>query len=674
MKPEEPHLELRPILLTGRNFSLPEYLLSTAKKVSPHMTLTETLLKESETRALSLDERARLQCRMAADLEHRGQYEAARDALAGLWQGVGKRPALEGLSELTTAEVLLRVGSLSGYLGSIHQIDGAQEAAKDLISESITLFEALGEATMIAAAQCELAFCYRRAGAHDEARVLYNQALERLTDGDERELRAKILLRLAVVESYCGRYNDSLRILTDSAKLFEESDNDALKGKFHNDLACVLTCLGKAEERPDYIDRAVIEYTAASVHFELAGHASYKARAESNLGFLLYTGGHYEKAHEHLNRARSLFVSLADQGTVAQIDEARARVLLQQGRLRGAESAIRDAVRVLSKGGEQGALAEALTTQGRVLSKLGNFVESLDTLRRAADLAEQAGAVEDAGRALLLLIEEHGERINETELLEIYVRANDLLRETQDGETIKRLRACALRIVSGRRASLSRRRARSLTDFWANFDLNEQVRAYEARYVRRALIDGQGSITRATRLLGLHHHGTLAAMLDEGGRHKDLAYLRTPPEPRRQSIINVRNRRRPRAKERTINILCVEDCQVVADTLKETLEEVGWKVALCADGMEALGRIESKARYHLLILDNQLPGKDGLELARRARQLSHRRRTPIIMLSADNVEQDALRAGVDAFLRKPQDVGQLSATALRLLTKNTAAR
>jgi CheY-like chemotaxis protein len=332
-------------------------------------------------------------------------------------------------------------------------------------------------------------------------------------------------------------------------------------------------------------------------------------------------------------------------------------------------------VRVLSKGGEQGLLAEALTTQGRVLSKLGNFIESVNTLRRAADLGEQAGAVEDAGRALLTLIEDHADRITEQELLEAYERAHNLLKETQDAETIKRLRACSLRIVLARRAALSQRRGRSLVDFWANFNLNERVQTYEARYVRRALIDGQGSVTRAARLLGLHHHATLAAMLDEGGRHKDLACLRTPPGTRRQSIIHGEGRRgRPRTKARTVNILCVEGYQVLADAVKETLAELGWTVELCADGMDAMRKIESKERYQLLILDDQLTGHDGLELARRARQLPHRRRTPIIMLSAGDMERDALQAGINAFLRKPQDLERLSVTVMRLLTKNIAAK
>ncbi|MCA1566629.1 MAG: tetratricopeptide repeat protein [Acidobacteria bacterium] len=519
------------------------------------MTLTETLVKELENRALNRDERAQLQCQMAADYEHKGQYESARDALGELWQGVGQRPALEGLSELTVAEVLLRAGSLSGYLGSVRQIDGAQEAAKNLISESITRFDALGEPARVAAAQSELGFCYRRVGAHDEARIIYCEALKKLTGGEE-ELQAKIYLRLAAVESFSGRHNDSLRILLDSAELFERSVSDALKGKFHNERACALTSLAQAERRSDYTDRAIIEYTAASHHFERAGHAGYRASAENNLGFLLYTNGRYEEAHEHLNAARRLFADMQNRGRVAQVDETRARVLLAQDNLRAAESAIRESVRVLSTGGEQGLLAEALTTQGRILSKLGNFIESVNTLRRAADLAEQAGAVEDAGRALLSLMEEHADRLNEHELLETYERANNLLRETQDAETITRLRACSMRIVSARRVALSQPRVRSLVDFWSNFNLNERVCNYEARYVRRALIEGRGSITRAARLLGLHHHATLAAMLDEEhGRHKDLAHLRTPPEPRKQSIINRKNRRpgRPRRDARTIS-------------------------------------------------------------------------------------------------------------------------
>jgi hypothetical protein len=68
---------------------------------------------------------------------------------------------------------------------------------------------------------------------------------------DDPDLQAKILIRSVLIESCSGRYNDALRFLTDAAELFEESNNHALKGKFHNELALTLMFLGKAEQCSD---------------------------------------------------------------------------------------------------------------------------------------------------------------------------------------------------------------------------------------------------------------------------------------------------------------------------------------------------------------------------------------------------------------------------------------
>lgn len=103
------------------------------------MRSAETLLRQLNDPTLTYDERTLLRCRISEDLEDRGQYDAARDALAELWQGVGQRPKLEGLTDLTAAEVLLRAGALSSFLGSAQQIEGAQAAAKDLINPSLEL-------------------------------------------------------------------------------------------------------------------------------------------------------------------------------------------------------------------------------------------------------------------------------------------------------------------------------------------------------------------------------------------------------------------------------------------------------------------------------------------------------------------------------------------------------
>src|SRR6266850_4290854 len=87
---------------------------------------------------------------IAKELQDRGDYEAASEALGDFWCGIGKRPALDGLSALEQADVLGRVGALSGWLGSSGQVPGSQEFAKDLISASLRAFEALGDSDKIA--------------------------------------------------------------------------------------------------------------------------------------------------------------------------------------------------------------------------------------------------------------------------------------------------------------------------------------------------------------------------------------------------------------------------------------------------------------------------------------------------------------------------------------------
>jgi CheY-like chemotaxis protein len=108
-----------------------------------------------------------------------------------------------------------------------------------------------------------------------------------------------------------------------------------------------------------------------------------------------------------------------------------------------------------------------------------------------------------------------------------------------------------------------------------------------------------------------------------------------------------------------LTILYAEDHAVVRLALKETLEREGWRVEACADGISALARLEGGESYSLFVFDNDLPGVDGIGLTRRARSLAHRRSTPVVMVSASEAGAEALAAGADVFLRKPQDVGLL---------------
>lgn len=234
---------------------------------------------------LSPNERAQLRCQLARQLELAWHFEAARDAMGDLWQRVGERPVLEGLDQATSALVLLRAGSLTGWIGSSRQLEGSQETAKNLITESITIFEELNLPTKCSEAEIELAYCYWREGRFDNARVTLQEALARAIDLDP-ETRALGVLRSGIVEQSTKRLHDALKLYADNFSLFDQLESDALKGKFHHEFAIILRDLGGAEQRQDYIDRALVEFSAASIYFEQAKLSRHQACVENNLGML----------------------------------------------------------------------------------------------------------------------------------------------------------------------------------------------------------------------------------------------------------------------------------------------------------------------------------------------------------------------------------------------------
>lgn len=483
------------------------------------MYLANELLRELDTPGLSLNAHAALRCRLAKQYEEAGDYDLASEALAELWRGEGVRPDLDGLDDETSAQVLLRVGMVTGWIGSANQIEGSQEAAKDLISESLRMFEALGQRSRVGEARSDLARCYWREGAFDEARVTLRLALDEFSDRDT-EQRVIALLRLGEVERASGSLTEALRIYESLPALMDQVTDHFLTATFHHGFANVLNQF-------NYIDRALIEYAAASFHFEQTGHKRFHACVENNLGFLFSTLRRYEEAHEHLDRAQMLMTRLKDDVDLAQVDETRARVLLAQGRIVEAEKTARAAVRRLEKGDELSLLAEALTTHGITLARLDHSEQAQAALDRAVHVAEQAGDFQSAGVAALSIIEHLSTNLSSEGVCTKIDHVGVLLETTRDATILRRLAKVF--------QSLFLAQAVPATPDWSNFSLRRSVLQYEASLITLALNETGGAVTKAARLLGFSHHQSLTAII--ATRHKELLTKRLPVRKRRQHLI-----------------------------------------------------------------------------------------------------------------------------------------
>ncbi|HEY0763450.1 MAG TPA: tetratricopeptide repeat protein [Pyrinomonadaceae bacterium] len=490
------------------------------------MLAVKALIQQIPDPGLSHDERVRLRCKLAREFEKTGNFDAACGAMDDLWLGVGKRPNLDTLDRATAAEVLLLLGLLTGWVGNIKVIKGSQEIAKDLLSESVAIFGALGNIKKVAEAQTEIALCCLREGSFDVARTLFVEALARLDDADG-DLKARAVLRSAMIEVAASRPGDAVNKLNAAVSVFEVA-NDVLRGNFHNVMAIALKRLGAHGDRENYIDSVLREFNAANFYWGRIGHTRYQGVVQNNLAMFYLELGRFAEAHDHLDRAQALYTKLNDSIHLAELEDSRARVLLAEGAIQKAEKIIDGAIRTLEKGDQKPSFAEALTTHGVALAKLGRATEARASFEKAIDIAERAGDLEKAGLAALALIEELPKQLTEDELCSLVESARGFLKHTQNTMTRRRLTECAWRAIS---------LIHTARPDWTTFSLSETLRRHEGRFIQMALEDTDGSVTKAAAVLGLPGHQSLNFILHH--RHPELLSARRPIRPRRRSTLKL---------------------------------------------------------------------------------------------------------------------------------------
>lgn len=480
------------------------------------------------TAHLNANDEALRRCKHALEQKDRSDYAGALQTMRPLWKQVGERPKLTGLDSLVAAEVLLCAGILTSWIGSRNQIGDAQELAKNLITQSITLFESSKDVTKVAVAQSEIAYCYYREGTLNEARSWLQEALKKLTF--EGAARARAVLKLSTVEWTAGRFREALELLYNNEPLFRKISNPTIKGGYHSELAIVHRNLATTENRVEYFRRAINEYKEAERQFRLAQNSIYRADVINNVGFLLFKLSRYKEAHKYLHEARRLTVRLKDKARTAQIDESRAQVLIAEGHLVEAETIARRAVSSLKKSGHFCIMAEALITHGIALARSDRTAHAHFVFRQAMEAAHQVNALNIAGLAALTLIEEI-ETLSPDLLQAAYRQAREWLANSQSPDLKLRLADVAGRVVASIHTELS---ADEATEILLNEPggLRAQLEKHEGVVIKRALAQVDGRVTHAALLLEMRYQ-SLAYIIER--RHPDLLKRRTPIRRRQRN-------------------------------------------------------------------------------------------------------------------------------------------
>ncbi len=123
-----------------------------------------------------------------------------------------------------------------------------------------------------------------------------------------------------------------------------------------------------------------------------------------------------------------------------------------------------------------------------------------------------------------------------------------------------------------------------------------------------------------------------------------------------------------------MRVLVVEDEVKLAALIRRALREQGMLADVAVTGEDALW-MAAASPYEVVILDINLPGIDGFEVARRLRAGGIR--SPILMLTARDAVDDritGLDTGADDYVLKPFDFGELFARVRALARRGPVER
>lgn len=120
-----------------------------------------------------------------------------------------------------------------------------------------------------------------------------------------------------------------------------------------------------------------------------------------------------------------------------------------------------------------------------------------------------------------------------------------------------------------------------------------------------------------------------------------------------------------------MRLLLIEDEENIAKPLKKNLENRGFAVDHASDGKEGFDLADINS-YDCILLDLNLPGMDGGEIAKKLRQKKNT--TPIIMVTARSQILQKLEGfdhGADDYVTKPFNIEELTARIHSVIIRNS---
>jgi class 3 adenylate cyclase/tetratricopeptide (TPR) repeat protein len=218
--------------------------------------------------------------------------------------------------------------------------------------------------------------------AHEEAELQYRRAAQLAQEiGDDVAL-ARALEKLGSVLEFHAQADEALEASQTAAGLYRSSGDRAGEARATARVSSALMHLGKVHEAVSRLQEMIGELESESETPELA-------RLFLQLTAILYGSGQYDACLQTAERAAAAATTVEDAGILAQVENYRADVHLQMGRIADARLVFEKTLPIAEASGDLKVLAHTVLDLALTYLYGGRFAECLTFSRRAVELQQR---------------------------------------------------------------------------------------------------------------------------------------------------------------------------------------------------------------------------------------------------------------------------------------------
>jgi tetratricopeptide (TPR) repeat protein len=377
--------------------------------------------------------------------------DSLRKILQAVWNDDTCLPTFAEYEPPIRAELLRLCGFFLTFYGRCRNLRDYQLRAKDVLTNAIDIFRAEGLADKAAESKIILAFCYWNSGEVQECEALLGLVENDFSENKLHPVYLQLQINRLLICYWGNNFREGQKLINKISDSMEFCKDFRLRIMFHSESAITYHLL-------KYFDDAEFHYREAARLATKVGNKRFIAVNLNNLSFLYKDTKNFKAAHSFANKSLKIYSTLGDTGWIPHVLDTKALIYIDENEFLKALETIEEALEYFYQGEDSNGLTNALWTKVRCLFRLERAEEALLTFTELKNIAsEHIGEV---------AVKKFAKNFTE----EIYILRH--------------------------------------------LPISDELTAFKKARIGAALIEADGGIVKAARILGYNNHQALSDTLN----------------------------------------------------------------------------------------------------------------------------------------------------------------